>query len=178
MAGRCSTRKGRGLAPTTRTSTTSRNDAFSIRVVSVPSPSEVAMGGSAVGRITVRDFQDDFLMDLTYWSVEQYEASWVRALQLLETSNDATSCLISSMTDPASSNFVFCWPLYRCGDVVYIQNSIIFMDQLTEQFNPDDPWRSVEQRSTIDEDGHVISEWQTSIDEVRNFLLNRSAQRQ
>jgi hypothetical protein len=96
-------------------STTSRSDTFSIRVVSVPSPTEAEVGVGAVGRITVRDFGENFPMDLTYWDVERYQASWVRALKVLERADDAVSCLISSITDPANSNIVFCWPLYRSG---------------------------------------------------------------
>ncbi|WP_260860424.1 hypothetical protein [Streptomyces cupreus] len=154
----------------TQTSTTSRSDTFSIRVVSVPSLAEIEAGGSAIGRIVVRDFEENFPMALTYWSVEQYQASWVRALRVLAREEVATSCLISSITNPASSNFIFCWPLYRSGEIVYVQNSIIFLEELEGDFDTDEPWRFVEPRSTVDEDGHEISEWQTTIDEVREFL--------
>ncbi|QWB28247.1 hypothetical protein KJK29_14215 [Streptomyces koelreuteriae] len=109
-------------------------------------------------------------MDLTYWKVEQYRASWVRSLKALELGGDAASCLISSITNPETSNFIFCWPLYKSGDIVYVQNSIIFLGELEEEFVPDEPWRFVEPRSTVDEDGHEISEWQTTADEVREFL--------
>ncbi|AKJ10427.1 hypothetical protein ABB07_10465 [Streptomyces incarnatus] len=109
-------------------------------------------------------------MDLTYWGVERYQASWVRALKVLEGADDAVSCLISSITDPANSNFVFCWPLYRSGSVVHIQNSIIFLEGIAEDFTPDEPWNFVEPRSMINEDGNEISEWQTNMDEVREFL--------
>ncbi|MFF7973306.1 hypothetical protein [Streptomyces sp. NPDC007905] len=111
-------------------------------------------------------------MDLTYWDAAEYEASWIRSLRALERADDATSCLISSITDPRSSNFIFCWPLYRYGDVVYVQNSIIFLEGLSEDFTPEEPWRFVEPRSTVDEDGHKISEWHTTIDEVREFLYS------
>ncbi|MGW2424177.1 hypothetical protein ACWC0C_33855 [Streptomyces sp. NPDC001709] len=109
-------------------------------------------------------------MDLTYWDVERYQASWFRALKVLERADDAVSCLIASITDPANSNFIFCWPVYRSGSVIYVQNSIIFLEGIEEDFTPDEPWHFVEPRSTVDEDGHEISEWQTTIDEVREFL--------
>lgn len=109
-------------------------------------------------------------MDLTYWNVEQYQESWVRALRFLDRGSETTSCLISSITDPANSNFVFCWPLYRSGESVRVQNSIIFLEDLAEEFLPEQPWRFVEPRSTIDEEGNEISEWETSMGEVRAFL--------
>ncbi|MFI7012676.1 hypothetical protein [Streptomyces sp. NPDC050164] len=146
------------------------SDAFSIRVVSVSPPAGSEAGGGAVGRITVREFEESFPMDLTYWSVEKYRASWSQALRVLERRDDATSCLISSITDPSTSNFVFCWPLYRSQDLVYVQDSIIFLEGLDEDFDPDEPWRFVEPRSTVAEEGHEISEWQTTVDEVRDFL--------
>ncbi|MFF8991692.1 hypothetical protein ACF09H_17455 [Streptomyces sp. NPDC014983] len=113
-------------------------------------------------------------MDLTYWGVEQYQDNWVRALNILEREQDATSCLVASITDPVNSNFVFCWPLYRSGEAVFVQNSIILLDELAEAFIPDEPWCFVEPRSTVDADGNDISEWQTTIGEVREFL--RTAQ--
>ncbi|WP_233534136.1 hypothetical protein [Streptomyces murinus] len=123
-----------------------------------------------MGHIKVGDFEEDFSMNLSYWNVGQYEASWIRALQVLELADDAVSCLISSITDPVNSNFIFCWPLYRSGDVVHVQNSIIFLEDIAEDFNPNEPWRHVEPRSTVDEDGHDISEWETTVDEVGDFL--------
>ncbi|MGA5035848.1 hypothetical protein ACPCA8_02175 [Streptomyces capoamus] len=153
----------------TQTSITSRSDSFSIRVLSAPSAPGAAAGEGAIGCITVGDFEENFLMDLTYWDVEQYQKSWARSLRVLERGDDVTSCLISSITDPADSNFIFCWPLYRSGEIVYIQNSIIFLEDLAEGFNPAEPWRFVEPRSTVDEEGNKISEWQTTISAIRRF---------
>lgn len=109
-------------------------------------------------------------MDLSYWSVPEYQESWINALTVIDAESDSTSCLISSITDPENSNFIFCWPLYRDGDDVYIQNSIIFLEELSGEFAPEEPWRFVEPRSTVDEDGNKISEWKTSIGAVREFL--------
>ncbi|MFD9938298.1 hypothetical protein ACFWZ6_34770 [Streptomyces massasporeus] len=139
-------------------------------MVSEPLSAEGQLDKGAVGCITVRDFEENFPMDLTYWSVERYRESWIRSLRVLETGNDVASCLISSITDPANTNFIFCWPLYRSGDIVYVQNSIIFLEELEEDFSPDEPWRFVEPRSAFDEDGNEISEWQTSFDSVSDFL--------
>ncbi|MEU8971564.1 barstar family protein [Streptomyces monashensis] len=151
----------------------SRSDGFSIRVVSAPSSTDAAAGVGAVGRITVRDFGENFPMDLSHWDVARYQASWVRALKVLEGADDAVSCLISSITDPEKSNFIRCWPLYRSGSVVHVQNSIIFLEGVEDEFTAEEPWLFVEPRSTIDEDGYEISEWQTTIDEVREFLSVR-----
>ncbi|WP_254715005.1 hypothetical protein [Actinomadura sp. NAK00032] len=73
------------------------------------------------------------------------------------------------MTDPAVSNFISCWPMYRDGDAIYVQNSLIILGELNEPFDPQEPWRYVEPHREVDEDGNRISEWVTSAAEVRQF---------
>ncbi|MEQ6023600.1 hypothetical protein SOM70_13585 [Streptomyces salinarius] len=161
----------KGMAGETRTSTTSRSENFAVRVLATPPPSRSEGAGEALGCIRVGEFEERFPMSLSYWSVVQYEASWRRCLGLLvEGGPDTTSCLVTSITDPANSNFLFCWPLYRSGSVIYVQNSIIFLNELAEEFAPDEPWRFVEPRSTVDEDGQAISEWRTTVQDVEEFL--------
>ncbi|WP_234434467.1 hypothetical protein [Streptomyces sp. NRRL F-5126] len=154
----------------TQTSTISRNRRFAIEVIGDPaSEGGVSSPSEATGRVTVGDFSEPFPMDLSFWTVGDYSRSWERALGELEASNNSTSCLISSITDPETAKFIFCWPVYREGEDVYVQNSIIFLDGLEEQFNPQEPWRYVEARSLVDEDGNRISEWSTTISQVRRF---------
>ncbi|MEU0462304.1 hypothetical protein ABZ320_13085, partial [Micrococcus luteus] len=55
-------------------------------------------------------------MSLSYWDVDRYRAGWTRSLGVLVEGGDgAISCLVTSIHDPADSNFVFCWPVYRSG---------------------------------------------------------------
>jgi hypothetical protein len=131
---------------------------------------EGASVDSVRGRITVGAFADEFEASLTFWSADDYRASWRSALSVLAAAETATSCLVSSITDPATSNFVFCWPLYRDGDDVYVQSSLIFLDELPGEFDPARPWLFVQPRSTVDEDGNHISEWHTGMPAVRQFL--------
>lgn len=124
----------------------------------------------AVGRIRIGDFTETFRMDLGFWSESDYRHSWCRAFDVLEKGENSMSCLMASMTDPKISNFLLCWPLYRIGDVVYIQNSVIFLEEIGFGFDPDEPWLSVAPRCTVDDDGNVISEWVASIDSMRRFF--------
>ncbi|MFE5935756.1 hypothetical protein ACFQ69_10260 [Streptomyces sp. NPDC056470] len=159
----------------TQISTTSRNDDFAIEAIDdTISEGVTSLPSEAVGRIKVGEFTEKFLMDLSFWTVDDYRRSWDAALRKLEDAENSTSCLIASITDPAASNFISCWPMYRDGEVVYVQNSIIFLDELHEQFNPQEPWRYVEDRSTVDEDGNRISEWSTSTSQVRRFRESAS----
>lgn len=77
--------------------------------------------------------------NLSYWGIGEYESSWRDSLQVIFYGEEMDSCLISSITDPETSNFILCWPLYRRGRDVIIQNSTIFLDELRGDFNPLEP---------------------------------------
>ncbi|WP_405055941.1 hypothetical protein OG474_24730 [Kribbella sp. NBC_01505] len=124
----------------------------------------------AVGRIVVGEFSETFRMSLNFWSVSDYRRSWQRELRALVSDERGTSCLMSSITDPEYSNYLMCWPLYRSGEEVWVHNSILFLEQLDDAFDPEEPWRSVGPRCVVDEDGNRISEWATGMTEVRAFL--------
>ncbi|MEU0649506.1 hypothetical protein [Streptomyces umbrinus] len=125
----------------TQISTTSRSNGFAIEVVDSAASDDVQGASSeAVGRITVGEFAETFRMDLSFWSVSEYRRSWKRALQVLAGDEAASSCLISSITDPENSNFVLCWPLYRSGEDVYVRNSAVFRGELDSGFDPEEPW--------------------------------------
>ncbi|MEU9179133.1 hypothetical protein AB0C90_20170 [Streptomyces sp. NPDC048550] len=124
----------------------------------------------AVGRIVIGDFVETFRVPLGFWSESDYRRSWRQAFDALKDGLNSRSCLLVSMTDPENSNFLTCWPMYRDGENVYIQNAIIFLGELELGFDTGEPWASIGPRCTIDEDGNKISEWETSMDSVRNFF--------
>ncbi|MER5787095.1 hypothetical protein [Streptomyces sp. NPDC001980] len=142
----------------TRISTTSSHESFAIELVS-----------AGVGRIIVADFTETFHMDLTFWDPEHYEKSWASALRRVDEADLTTSCLVSSITDPRAANFVLCWPLYRVHGDIFVQNSLIILGDLDQDFDPERPWFSVGPREVVDEDGHNISEWRVDVAAVRRF---------
>lgn len=122
------------------------------------------------GQITVGDFVEEFEADLTFWDADDYREHWRRALDRLTEDDDAVTCLVTSMVDPANTNFVLCWPLYRAGETVFVRNSLIFFDELAEPFDPAQPWASISTvREESDEDGHRISEWTTEMTRIMEF---------
>jgi hypothetical protein len=124
----------------------------------------------AFGSITIGDFRETFTIPLGFWKESDYRRSWRQAFGVLSANLHSTSCLMTSMTDPENSNFLTCWPMYREGEDVYIQNAIIFLDEIDGAFDPAAPWDYVAPRSGIDEDGNKISEWTTSMDSLREFF--------
>jgi CdiI N-terminal domain len=78
--------------------------------------------------------------------------------------------LATSVLEPSSANIVEVWPMYREESEVYVQNCLLFLEQLSRGFDPVVPWESVFPRSVVDEDGQRISEWRVSIDDIGEFL--------
>ncbi len=126
-------------------------------------------GREAIGRIVVGEFSETFPMDFSWWSPTEYRAHWSTALDRLEHAEHVESCLLSSMRNPETAGFLDCWPLYREGRDVFVRNSLIFLDRIDGEFDVERPWRHIEARSPVNEDGHTISEWRTTMDDVRAF---------
>jgi hypothetical protein len=142
--------------------------------IELQSEQEVGAGDAAPveasGRIVIGDFAETFIAPLGFWDESDYCRSWRQAFEVLNANPRSTSCLMTSVTDPSSSNFLVCWPMYREDESVYIQNAIIFLDEIEGAFNPAAPWDYVGPRRGIDEDGNKISEWITSMDSLREFF--------
>lgn len=151
--------------------TRSKSSRFAIEVIDESRGSlDLAQPSYALGRIIIGEFVEEFQMDLTFWQASDYVENWSRALSKLDDSSTAVTGLISSITDPATSNFLSWWPLYRIDDEVFVRNELLFLEELSRPFDASKPWSFVSPRdSLIDEDGNVISEWATNMAEIRDF---------
>lgn len=127
-------------------------------------------GETAVfGIISIGDFVENIYVGLTSWSRGQYEQQWRMAVARIVAGADR-SPLIVSYVEPPLANSVMLWPIYRDGETVYIQNRLLFLDQLSEPFSADRPWDFLTDRKTISANGDRISEWTTNVDSLREFL--------
>lgn len=124
----------------------------------------------ASGRIVIGSFTETFRVPLGFWDESDYRRSWQQAFEVLCADPHSTSCLMTAMTDPRNSNFLACWPMYREGEDVHIQNAIILLGETGEAFDPAVPWDCVRTRRAKDEDENKISEWTTSMDSLREFF--------
>jgi hypothetical protein len=125
--------------------------------------------GVLVGELTVGEFSETFQADSSFWSAEEYRQSWRRTVDRLVNDHD-TACLITSLPDPATANFIETWPLYRDHEQVRVQNRIVFGDELDEAFDPDQPWRYVDPYSSVTEDDEPASEWVTTMASFIEYL--------
>jgi hypothetical protein len=121
------------------------------------------------GQITIGSFWETFGISLSFWSVSDYQKHWKDALQRI-VDGHASSCLLTSVHDPAHANFFWSWPLYLENNIVYIHNQILFLDKISGIFDLNNPFQYIGQRETISEEGRKISEWQTELASISEFL--------
>jgi CdiI N-terminal domain len=134
------------------------------------SVSELEAGVMAVyGQIRVGDFSETFVASLDSWNRDRYERHWKGAIAKIVDGSDR-SALITSYVEPIHSTHLMWWPLYREKNSVYLQNPMLFYDQLKKPFSAEAPWDSVRERQTVSPEGKGISEWATDFDSLREFL--------
>lgn len=123
------------------------------------------------GSIVVDTFEERFFAPVSYWNADDYRLHWKKSLQRILTGADV-SCLITSMYDPNTANFIVWWPIYLMCDVVIFQNQLLFLEPLQGSFDANDPFRFVRPRQVTSQLGKKISEWTTSLECVRHFYEN------
>lgn len=122
---------------------------FSITFIGATAENDPA---AAVREIQFGEYHEPFHTVAGDWSIQDYEASWAAALRRL-LAGDTVSALVTSLTDPQEVSFVTTWPLYRDQEEAFVQNQILFLDELHTPFAPDAPWESADARATVDEEG-------------------------
>ena len=121
------------------------------------------------GEIQIGEFSERFISCLSFWSKERYQAQWKDAVTRI-VQGEPVSALVTDLSDPTKSNYLFWWPIYRKGKTVIIHNQILFMNQIEGIFNPDNPYQHVGPREILSSDGTLISEWFTTIENLQGFL--------
>jgi hypothetical protein len=123
----------------------------------------------ALGVITIGDFNERFEALLGFWGKDDYQAHWQDALgRILR--REEISCLITSMADPKTANFITWWPLYREGSAVIVQNHIFFLKDAKGKFDSKNPYTFVQRYRSVNADGQPISQWITSVEDIQEFV--------
>jgi len=140
---------------------------FSIEIVESPCENS---SNQVKGEICIGSFREMFMSELGFWDSKDYVYQWKDAIKYLLNIRNHHSCLITSVSDPTNSNFLFWWLLYKEKDVVYIQNAILFLDQIKGKFELEKIYDYIPERETVSEEGDEISEWQCSVKDFEMFL--------
>lgn len=121
---------------------------------------QLSISDSGLGTIQIDDFKESFQADLSYWSKSDYERHWVRAAKVLQEGSPVF--FITSITDPATSNFIRSWACYPIKRELIFQEHILFLEDLKKPFDLDKPHSHVLPYESLTEEGEAISEWRTS----------------
>jgi hypothetical protein len=145
---------------------------FAVEVTEDPTDDE----GQHYGRIRINGHVERFPMDVGFWSPDDYRRSWWESCARLDAApGDIASCLVASTGDPAKASFIWTWPLHRIGNTVFVQNNLVFLDELETPLDLTRPWLATGPRQTHTEDGQPISEWSVPLSAVRKFLKTQPA---
>lgn len=117
--------------------------------------------------IVIDEFSEVMNIPLSYWNVSDYKYSWLSSLEE-GLANKKHATLAVSMYEPDNANFIFTWVLYFSGDDVFVQNNILFLDECSG-FTPETINSFTEPRTTHNEDGMKISEWNTNLKNILDF---------
>lgn len=121
------------------------------------------------GEISLGEFHEGFRASLSYWNTNNYLLQWREGLQRICDGN-SKSCLVTSMYDPNSSNYIFLWLLYLNGCSVYVQNQILFLEGIDTSNFESTLYNYITDRETFNEDGNKISEWVIGLDDIKNYI--------
>jgi len=122
-----------------------------------------------LGKIKIDNYSEDFFASAEFWRREDYLESWKRSLA--EGLQGGGRCaLIASINDPVSSNFLFYWVIYLEGDVAYVQNGVLFINELPVTFDPSAINGYVPARAEVNEEGVAISQWNIDRKSVMDFF--------
>lgn len=120
-----------------------------------------------MGLLTIGDYREGFAACLYRWNKKDYESQWREATRNLLEGRDRAALIVEYVGHEAWK--LEWWPMYRVGETVFLQNHLLFFDQLARPFSIDDPYSSLKDRETVDEDGNRISEWSVNFSEIESF---------
>lgn len=129
-------------------------------------PGEIA----ARGKISLGAHVERFVADLSFWNKDQYARQWASAIDSLIKGGDR-SALITSMHDPSRSEFVEWWPMWKDGSDIIFRNQLLFLGNLAEPPDFENPGKHIGARRPKNEDGDQISEWRLPLTAVLSYRL-------
>jgi hypothetical protein len=131
-------------------------------------PYEDPATAAASGVLTLGDASEYFTASLYQWSKEDYERQWHDAVKVLLDGKDKAA-LITEYLGPEISSHLVWWPMYLVGNRVFLQNHLLFYDQLPKPFSVKAAFSFLRNRRATNAEGEAISEWSVALTEVEVF---------
>jgi len=122
----------------------------------------------ALGEITLENFSEKYESSLSFWRIEDYETQWIEAAKrIIEFDQTA---FITDLDNPKTSNFITWWEAWKIEEEIFVQNQLLFLNQLSDSFHIKNPYKFIGNRTTETKDCEQISEWKISLEDIENFL--------
>lgn len=123
---------------------------------------------AAPGVLMMGDSKEGFYSSLYQWSKQQYESQWQQAIRALLGESSKAALIVEYLSPDVASHLEW-WVMYREGEIVYLQNQLLFYGQLERPFSLDAPFASLRDRETVNQESRPISEWSVSLSEIKEF---------
>ena len=128
----------------------------------------------AHGLLVLGEMTEYFGSSLYRWSREDYELQWRHALKSLLDGGKSAALITEYAGGPEAAMHLEWWPMYLVRDTVFVQDQLLFYDQLAKPFSVEKVFSFLSDRRTQDEEGNTISEWAVAIPEVEEFARTLS----
>jgi hypothetical protein len=139
---------------------------FDIRFIrDQPESLEEFLGDGATGlrgRITLGDYDEEFVALLGEWGRADYERHWMDSARRLVDGADRTAFFVSA--------FEGRWTMWRVDDTVVAQEHFLHAEGFPEPFDPADLYAHIQDRRALTDEGLGISEWTLHLEDFAAFL--------
>ena len=105
-----------------------------------------------------------FRLDLSRWSVAQYERQWQHGIKRL-VGGASSSALVSRYAGHGDTPHML-WALWRVDRTVYVQSQCLIVAELELPFDPSAPYAHVGERVPVTECALPLPEWSVAAEEV------------
>jgi CdiI N-terminal domain len=141
---------------------------FRVRFFTRPVQNEAGLF-QAGGELCLGSQRIGFVVDLSHWSVAEYESQWKEGTARL-LHGAPKSALMTGYRGPGEATHLI-WALWREGGYVYAQEHPVVVTELDPPFDPSDPYAHVGERIATSGLNLPISEWQVDLIHVYAHAL-------
>lgn len=117
-----------------------------------------------IGEVKIDEYIEEIEIDLSYWNKNDYKTQWRDAIDNLKKGEEKWA-LVTSMSDLKTANFITIWPMYRINETIYIQNQVLFLDDIKDDFSIKKINKFLDERDSDEE----VSEWKTTLGELTKW---------
>jgi len=144
-------------------------DMFAINILDEPVPKEWLGNAeqAVMAEIVIDDFREKLEPITDDWSIEDYEKQWLDAVSAISAQDHSKSALITSFLEHPKTDWgAEIWPMYRDGNVVYIQMQYMQRRILPNPITKESIYKALEGRSKN------VSEWRVELSDLQKWADN------